>query len=80
MGTNAVYVAFGGSSVVAALPASGATSSGLMLAPNSVAYVMAQSGYSEDKPDNVPAVYVAAVAAATGNTIYVTVGESGIGG
>ncbi len=79
-GTNFVYVNFGASGVTAAIPASGATTTGLMLLPNSVTYVMVQSGYSEDNPDNTSAVYVAAIAGATGNTIYITVGESGMGG
>lgn len=78
VGTNAVFVAFGDSTVTAAIPASGSTGSGVMMLPNSEHTFLAQSGASATDPayDATPATYIAAIAAATGNTVYVTVGES----
>lgn len=78
IGTNPVFVTFGSSTVTAAIPTSGNTGSGVMLLPNTEKVFLAQSGAAATDPafSTTAGVYIAAIAASTGNTIYVTVGES----
>ena len=64
-GSNVVYIALGTDNTVsAAIPASGAPASGIPLLPNSQTILYAGTG-----------TYVAAIAAATGNTLFVTPGN-----
>lgn len=64
-GTNLVWVNFGNSTVTAAIPATTANGAGVALLPNTEKTFLVQAGS-----------YIAAIAAATGNTVYVTAGES----
>jgi len=59
-GTNVVFVKFGDSTVVA-------TNANLALLPNSVEVFTV--------PGNCPNLYVAAIAAASGNTLYISAGD-----
>jgi hypothetical protein len=79
VGTNPTYVAFGGSGVTAVIPTSGGgVGAGLMILPNTERVFLISSGPAASDPAYSPtsAVYIACIAASTGNTIYVTVGES----
>ena len=68
VGANVVYINLGtDNTVTAGVPASGTPASGIPLLPNS-ALVLAIG----------TATYVAAIAAAAGNTLFVTVGSGGI--
>ena len=68
VGANVVYINLGtDNTVTAEIPASGTPANGIPLLPNS-SIVLAIG----------TATYIAAIAAATGNTLFVTVGSGGI--
>ena len=62
-GTNTVFVAFGTVGIVAAIPVVGTPANGIAIAPNTTRAFTVQG-----------AQYIAAIAAATGNTLYATAG------
>ena len=62
-GTTAVYVALGGSAIIAAIPAAGSSAQGYPI-PAGATVTLNAGG----------AGYIATIAAATGNTLYVTAG------
>ena len=62
-GANMAFVAFGASGIVAAIPVAGTPANGVPIAPNSTRAFTVNSGQ-----------YIAAIASATGNTLYATAG------
>lgn len=65
-GTNPVFCNFGATSgVTAVIPTAGTPQSGVMLLPNTEKTFSVPDGW-----------YLAAIASATGNTLYVSAGES----
>ena len=68
VGTEAVTVNFGHSDVTATAPAAGTPESGLVLLPNT------EKTLSIPTTTPVGGTYIAAIAAATGSTLYITPG------
>ena len=62
-GTNTAFVAFGASSIVAVIPVAGTPANGIAIAPNTTRAFTVNGGQ-----------YIAAIAAAIGNTLYATAG------